>query len=244
MFLDHIVAATQKRLESVREGFTFPFEQALSKKGMSFICEIKKASPSKGLIAADFPYFDIAKDYEAAGAAAISVLTEPDFFQGSGTYLKQISQSVNTPTLRKDFILDEYQIYEAKIWGAAAVLLIAEILEEDTLRRFIHLADRLGLSALVESHSLEQLQKSLRCGARIVGVNNRNLETFEVNLQTARELRTYVPPEVLFVAESGIQTAEDVKMLADCAVDAVLIGESLMRSQDKAAKLRELRSRL
>lgn len=241
MFLDQIVQSTQKRMEAVRAGFSFPFEQALAQPGLSFICEIKKASPSKGVIAAEFPYLEIAKDYEQAGAAAISVLTEPSFFQGSGVYLQEISRSVTTPTLRKDFIIDEFQVYEAKLWGAAAVLLIAEILEEEKLRRLIDLADRLGLSALVESHSLAELEKSLRAGARIVGVNNRNLETFEVDLQTAQTLRAHVPPQVLYVAESGIQTAEDIKALHDCGVDAVLIGETLMRSQDKAEKLRALR---
>ncbi len=244
MFLEKIVASTQKRIEEIHSGFTFPFEAALRQKGLSFICEVKKASPSKGVIAEDFPYLAIAKEYESAGAAAISVLTEPEYFLGSGAYLQEISAAVHTPTLRKDFILDPYQIYEAKLWGAAAVLLIAEILSEEALRGLIRLAESLGLSALVESHSLPELQKSLAAGARVVGVNNRNLETFAVDIGTSLRLREHVPSDILYVAESGFSKPEDLAELQKHGVDAVLMGESLMRSQSITATLQALRSGL
>lgn len=241
MFLDQIIEATEKRMEKIRDSFSFPFYQALSTEGISFICEVKKASPSKGMLDPSYPYLAIAKEYEAAGASAISVLTEPKYFLGSGEHLQDISQQVNTPTLRKDFVIDPYQIYEAKLWGASAVLLIAEILEEETLAQFITLAEHLGLSTLVESHSLPQLQKSLRCGAKIVGVNNRNLETFEVDITTSLKLREYVPDHILYVAESGIHSPQDIQRLTQHGVDAVLIGEAFMRSPDKAVMLRSLR---
>lgn len=241
MFLENIIQSTQQRMNLIHSGFDFPFYQALSSEGMSFICEVKKASPSKGLLAEHYPYLDIAKEYESAGASAISVLTEPDYFLGSGEHLKEISQSAKIPTLRKDFVIDPYQIYEAKVWGASAVLLIAEILDEETLSQLIQLAERLGLSTLVESHSLPQLQKSLRCGAKIVGVNNRNLETFEVDITTSMKLREYVPDKLLYVAESGISSPKDIELLKQSGVDAVLIGEAFMRSPDKTAMLRTLR---
>ncbi len=240
-FLDTIVQATKQRLETVQESFTFPFHTALASEGLSYICEVKKASPSKGLIAPNFAPVDIAKEYEKAGAAAISVLTEPQFFLGSGEYLQNISAEVALPTLRKDFILHPYQIYEAKIWGASAVLLIAELLEAKPLQDYIALIEGLGMSALVESHSYDMLQKSLDCGARIVGVNNRNLKTFEVDIQTCIKLRKHVPPSVLYVAESGIRTREDIQLLEEHDMNAVLIGESLMRSDDKCKMLQSLR---
>lgn len=244
MFLEKIVASTTERVKSIQSNYDFPFQKALQSEGISFICEVKKASPSKGLIAEDFPYRQIALEYQEAGAAAISVLTEPDFFLGSGQYLKEISEIVNTPTLRKDFIIDPLQIHEAKIWGASAVLLISEILEEEKLALFIKLAESLGLSALVESHSLPQLKKSLACGAKIVGVNNRDLTTFEVDINTSLRLREHVPPEVVFVSESGINTPENVALLEKHKVDGVLIGEALMRSPDKKSMLKALRGGL
>lgn len=244
MFLDKIMEHAKKRMDNIKSQFDFPFQKALEQDGMSFICEIKKASPSKGVIAEDFPYLSIAKEYEQTGAAAISILTEPEFFKGSIEYLKEISSAVKTPTLRKDFIIDPYQIYEAKLCGASAVLLIAEILEEEKLKTLLNLAESLGLSVLVESHSLPQLEKSLRCGAKIVGVNNRNLETFEVDLKTSLTLREYVPDDVLYVAESGIKTPKDIKLLSNCGVDGVLIGETLMTSKDKVAMMSKLRSLL
>ncbi len=240
-FLDTIVHATEKRIQAIQENFAFPFQKALATEGLAYICEVKKASPSKGLIAPNFAPVDIAKEYEKAGAAAISVLTEPQFFQGSDEYLQDISAQVALPTLRKDFILHPYQIYEAKIWGASAVLLIAELLEAKFLKEYIALIEALGMSALVESHSYDMLQKSLDCGASIVGINNRNLKTFQVNIRTCLDLRKYVPPSVLYVAESGITTREDIQLLEEHDMDAVLIGESLMRSDDKYKMLQNLR---
>ena len=222
----------------------FPFKKALSDDGISFICECKKASPSKGLIAEDFPYVDIAKAYEQAGASAISVLTEPKWFQGSDRYLKEISEAVSIPCLRKDFTVDEYMIYEAKVLGASAVLLICAILQEDTIRRYLEIADSLGLSALVEAHDAEELAMAVRAGARIIGVNNRNLKDFTVDIHNSIRLQELVPEQVLFVAESGIHTRQDVEELERGRVNGVLIGEQLMRAADKRAMLQELRGRL
>ena len=220
---------------------TFAFEKALRAPGVSFICECKKASPSKGLIAPDFPYLDIAREYEAAGADALSVLTEPKWFLGRDEYLAEIAAAVRIPCLRKDFVVDEYMIFQAKTLGAAAVLLICAILDESRLRDFIAICDELGLSALVEAHDGAEIEKALRCGARIVGVNNRDLKDFSVDTGNSGRLRKYVPDGVLFVAESGIRTAADVSALRAAGVDAVLIGEALMRESDKKAKLAELR---
>ena len=217
----------------------FAFEKALGKEGLSFICECKKASPSKGLIAPDFPYLQIAGEYEKAGADAISVLTEPREFLGSDRYLSDIAAQVRIPCLRKDFTVDEYMLYEAKILGASAVLLICSILDAGRIKEYIALCDKLGLSALVEAHDAEEIQKALRAGARIIGVNNRNLKDFSVNMENSARLRELVPPEVIFVAESGIKEAADVKAAADMGADAVLVGEALMRAADKEAKLRE-----
>lgn len=222
-------------------GETFPFEQALSQTGISFICEVKKASPSKGLIAADFPYLKIAKEYEAAGAAAISVLTEPEYFLGCDRYLEEIAKQVSIPVLRKDFTVDAYQIYEARVLGASAVLLIVALLSDETLRQFLALAHRLGLSALVEAHDETEVKRAICAGARIIGVNNRDLRTFLVDVENSRRLRSLIPDGVLYVSESGIRTAEDVGNLYQNGTDAVLIGETLMRSPDKGAMLANLR---
>lgn len=243
-FLEKIVSSTQKRINDLKSGYDFPFEKALKSEDISFICEVKKASPSKGIIVEHFPYLDIAREYEQAGASAISVLTEPEYFKGSAEYLCEISRTVQIPTLRKDFIIDPLQIYEAKTLGASAVLLIAEILTENMLAELINLAKSLGLSALVESHSLPMLQKSLSAGAKIVGVNNRNLDTFEVDIRTCIKLREHVPNDIIFVAESGISTADDIKLLSKNSVNAVLIGETLMRSANKKVMLEQLRSSL
>lgn len=223
---------------------TFAFENALSKPEISFICECKKASPSKGLIASDFPYLEIAKEYEAAGADCISVLTEPKWFLGSDEYLKEITNTVDVPCLRKDFTVDEYMIYEAKLLGACAVLLICSILTEEQIREYIGICDDLGLSALVEAHDEQEVKTALNAGARIIGVNNRNLKDFTVDTDNSRRLRELIPPEVLFVSESGVRSAEDVKVLREIGADAVLIGETLMRADDKKAKLAELRGML
>lgn len=219
----------------------FTFEQALKKKGISFICECKKASPSKGLIAPEFPYLQIAKDYEAAGADCISVLTEPKWFLGSDEYLKEIAQAVSLPCLRKDFTVDEYMIYEAKLLGASAVLLICSILEKEQIREYLKICDELGLSALVEAHDEAEAEMALNAGAKIIGVNNRNLKDFSVDTGNSRRLRKLIPREVLFVSESGVQTPEDVRSLYEIGADAVLIGETLMRAYDKKAKLAKLR---
>ena len=222
----------------------FRFEKALAKPGLSFICECKKASPSKGLIAADFPYLQIAKEYEAAGADAISVLTEPKWFLGSDRYLEEIASAVSTPCLRKDFTVDEFMIYQAKFLGASAVLLLCAILDDVQLREYLALCDGLGLSALVEAHDEAEVDRALNAGARILGVNNRDLKNFTVDTENSRRLRARIPEDVLFVSESGVRTAEDVARLAAIGADAVLIGETLMRAPDKTAKLRELKGLL
>ena len=220
---------------------TFSFEKALRKPDISFICECKKASPSKGLIAPDFPYLKIAREYEAAGADCISVLTEPKWFLGSEGYLEEIAANVSLPCLRKDFTIDEYMIYEAKLLGASAVLLICSILENEQLKEYLAIADTLGLSALVEAHDEGEIQAALAAGARIVGVNNRNLKDFSVDTGNSMRLRKSVPERVLFVAESGITSAADVQQARNIGADAVLVGETLMRAADKRAKLAELR---
>ena len=219
----------------------FAFERVLKQLGLSFICEIKKASPSKGVISEDFPYLDIARDYERAGADAISCLTEPKWFLGSDQIFQDVRETVSTPMLRKDFTVDEYQIYQAKAMGADAVLLICAILTEKEIRHALALCDELGLSALVEAHDAAELEKAVRAGARIIGVNNRNLKDFSVDTGNSRKLRALAPEGVLFVSESGIQTAEDVRLLRESGVDAVLIGESLMRARDKKAMLDQFR---
>lgn len=219
----------------------FAFENALKKPDIAFICECKKASPSKGLIAPEFPYLSIAREYEAAGADAVSVLTEPKWFLGSDKYLKDIAEAVSIPCLRKDFTVDEYMIYEAKLLGASAVLLICSILSEEQIKEYIGICDGLGLSALVEAHDGEEVEIALRAGARVIGVNNRNLKDFSVDTENSRRLRQMIPPEVLFVSESGVGCAEDVNSLRGIGADAVLIGETLMRAADKKAKLRELK---
>ncbi len=220
---------------------SLPFEATLKRHGMSFICEVKKASPSKGVIAEDFQHIDIARDYEQAGADAISVLTEPEFFFGSSEHLCEIKKYVGVPLLRKDFIIDDYQLYESKLLGADAVLLICALLDTETLRQCLSICDELGLSALVEAHDAAEVRSALTAGARIIGVNNRNLKTFEVDIHNCVQLRPLVPKDILFVAESGIKTAEDVEILRETGVDAVLIGETLMRSTDRKAALRELK---
>lgn len=219
----------------------FPFEKALAKEGMSFICEVKKASPSKGVIAERFPYVEIGREYEAAGADAMSVLTEPFYFQGSNDYLAAIRREVGIPLLRKDFTVDEYMLYEAKKIGADAVLLICAILSPMQLSEYAGIAGELGLSALVEAHDEAEIEMALAAGARIVGVNNRNLKDFTVDISNSIRLREMVPRDILFVSESGMKTREDIARLEENGANAVLIGEAFMRSPDKAAMLRELK---
>lgn len=253
MILDKIIEATKIRVaqekqvespEAVKAAALalpsdtgFPFEAALRQQDFNFICEVKKASPSKGIIAEDFPYLDIAKEYEVAGAAAISVLTEPDFFKGDKKYLQEIASTVKIPVLRKDFIIDEYQIYQAKVWGASAILLICACLDVPTLTKFRELADSLGLSSLVEAHDEKEVQMAIDCGARIIGVNNRNLKDFTVDVQNSVRLRNLVEADVIFVSESGLETPEDIQVLRDNNIGVALMGETFMRSPNKVEKL-------
>ena len=219
----------------------FSFEKALKKDDIAFICECKKASPSKGIIAENFPYLQIAKDYETAGADCISVLTEPKWFLGSDEYLKEIANAVSIPCLRKDFTVDEYMIYQAKLFGASAVLLICSILSESQLKEYIAVCEMLGLSALVEVHDESEIQTALQSGAKIIGVNNRNLKDFSVDTQNSGNLRKLVPNDIIFVSESGVKTSEDVQTLRNIGANAVLVGETLMRAENKKQKLAELR---
>lgn len=235
--LDEI--AEQARARDCDTGF--PFEKALAADGMSFICECKKASPSKGVISEDYPYLQIAHDYEDAGADCISVLTEPTQFQGSDEHLRQIAEAVSIPCLRKDFVVNEYQVYEAKLLGASAVLLICSLLDTDRIGRCIEICDELGMTAVVEAHDANEIVSALNAGARVVGVNNRDLKDFSVNLDTSVNLRALVPDTTIYLAESGITSPEDVERLRDANVDAVLVGETLMRAEDKKARLTQLR---
>lgn len=230
----------KKQALSIEINNDFPFEKELAKSGISYICEVKKASPSKGIIAKDFPYVQIAKEYEKAGASAISVLTEPKWFKGDNAYLKEISQNVNIPLLRKDFTVCEYQIYEAKTLGASAVLLICALLDTDTINKWIKICDSLGMSALVEAHTEEEVMSAIDAGARVIGVNNRNLKDFTVDLTTCTRLRKLVPGHILFVGESGIKTNDNIEKLRKSGVNGVLIGETLMRNPDKKSALEKL----
>lgn len=238
------LAEIRRQAEGMPKG-DFQFERALSNPGcpggLAFICECKKASPSKGLIAPDFPYLQIAKDYEAAGGDAISVLTEPKWFLGSDEYLREIAAAVRIPCLRKDFTVDEYMIYEAKLLGASAVLLICSILSESKVKEYLAVCDGLGLSALVEAHDEAEVEMALRAGARVIGVNNRNLKDFTVDTDNSRRLRQMIPRSVIFVSESGVAGPEDVRRLREIGADAVLVGETLMRAADKKARLAQLR---
>jgi len=253
LILDRIVEATKIRVAQEKQVETpeavkaaalalpsdtgFPFEAALRQQDFNFICEVKKASPSKGIIAEHFPYLEIAKEYEVAGAAAISVLTEPDFFKGDKKYLQEIARTVKIPVLRKDFIIDEYQIYQAKVWGASAILLICACLDVPTLTKFRELADSLGLSSLVEAHDEHEVQMAIDCGARIIGVNNRNLKDFTVDVQNSVRLRNLVENDVIFVSESGLETPEDIQVLRENNIGVALMGETFMRSPNKVEKL-------
>lgn len=254
--LEKIAETTAKRVETLKKSTDieqyrnkalniktepFLFEKALKRDNISFICEIKKASPSKGIIAEDFPYLEIAKEYEKAGADAISVLTEPEYFMGSAEYLEQTVKTVRTPVLRKDFIIDEIQIYETKIIGASGMLLICALLDEKTLAKYMEIADESGISCLVEAHNEEEIKKALNAKARIIGVNNRNLKDFTVDVRNSINLRKYVPNDIIFVSESGIKTREQITELEKNNVNAVLIGETFMRSKDKTSELRILR---
>lgn len=228
------------RIRPRRTGF--PFARALEQDGMSFICEVKKASPSKGVISEDFPYLDIAKEYESMGASAISVLTEPRHFKGSDRYLEEIADTVNTPVLRKDFVIDEYQVYRAKEIGASAVLLIAAILDDRRLAQYRELAESLGMSALVEAHTAEEVERAVSSGASIIGVNNRDLATFQVDIGNSIRLRDRIPDGITCVSESGVKGHEEISRLRDAGYDAVLVGEAFMRSPDRRALIEEMRA--
>lgn len=218
----------------------FEFEKALRKNELSFICEVKKASPSKGIIAQDFPYLDIAKEYENAGAAAISCLTEPKWFMGSDKYLSEIAENVSIPVLRKDFTVSDYQLYEAKVLGADTVLLICALLDTDTIKEYISICDTLGISALVEAHDENEVASALKAGARIIGVNNRNLKDFTVDVNNSTRYRQMIPEDIIFVSESGITSHKDIEVLLKNKTNAVLIGETFMRADNKKAVLEEL----
>lgn len=254
--LDEIAAYTKERIAAEKEKIPFRelrsfaesipddgfrFEKALKKDDITFICECKKASPSKGVIAEEFPYLTIADEYDKAGADAISVLTEPKWFMGQDAYLQEIAEQVSIPCLRKDFTIDEYMIFQAKASGASAVLLIVSLLPGDVLREYREIADSLGLSALVEAHDEAEIETALDSGARIIGVNNRNLKDFSVDTSNSKRLREMVPPELVFVAESGIKTADDVSAMREIGVDALLVGETLMRADDKGKMLEQLK---
>jgi len=262
MILDELAELTRKRIAADKEKISpeelrrlaekmaaedgkagFPFEAALRKPGLSVIAEVKKASPSKGVIAEDFPYLEIAEEYEAAGADCISCLTEPDRFRGSDIYLKEIAGRVRIPVLRKDFTVDTYMIDQAKVLGASAVLLIAAILSDREMAEFFSYADGLGLSCIFEAHDEEEVERCLGAGARIVGVNNRNLKDFTVDVGTSLRLRSMVPGNVLYISESGIAAPKDVKLLYENGTDAVLVGEMLMRSSDKTGLIAEMKQR-
>lgn len=257
--LDELAAFARKRVEKAKKNISleelkakalslpkgnFEFEKALQKNDIAFICECKKASPSKGLIAPDFSYLQIAKEYEEAGADCISVLTEPERFLGSDEYLREIAANVSIPCLRKDFTVDEYMIYEAKVLGAKAVLLICSILTEEQITDYIKICDELGISALVEAHDENEVKAAISAGARIIGVNNRNLKDFTVDTENSKRMREFVPNDIIFVSESGVKSTEDVAHLCEIGADAVLIGETLMRAENKNAKLKELRGML
>ena len=239
--LEKIAEKTRERINAKLVDDGADFENVLKFGGVSFICEVKKASPSLGVICEDFDYLKIAEEYEAAGASALSVLTEPYYFQGHDRYLSEIGECVKLPLLRKDFIISEYMIYESKFIGASAVLLICAILDDAELASYIKIAGDLGLAVLVETHDELEIKRALDCGAEIIGVNNRDLRTFEVDIKLSERLRRYIPDDKIFVSESGIKMREDIKRLEDIGVHAVLIGETLMRSEDKKAELAKLR---
>lgn len=255
MILDKLTESTKIRIEKEKRVIpldivkemafgmpkgNFSFEKVIAEEDFSFICEVKRASPSKGMIVEEFPYVQIAKDYEEAGASCISVLTEPDYFKGDKEYLKEISENVTVPLIRKDFIIDEYMIYDAKIHGASCVLLICSLLDKETMEKYIEICDNLGMSALVEAHDEEEIQKAIEAGARMIGVNNRDLKTFTVDIGNSERLRKLVPDNILFIAESGIKTNADINRLRKAKVNGVLIGETFMKAENKKEMLQKL----
>lgn len=258
MILDRIIASTAARVAFKKQDSVykaqvyslisevsakgFGFEKSLGSTGLSFICEVKKASPSKGIIAEDFPYLHIAQEYRDGGADALSVLTEPDYFLGDMEYLREIRKQAVIPVLQKDFIIDEFQIYEAAAAGADAILLICAVLERERISRFIRIAGEFGISCLAETRNEREIGMALDCGAKVIGVNNRNLQTFEVDLRTSEKLRLQVPEDKIFVSESGIESLPDIRYMKEIGADAVLVGETLMRSNDRSGLLREMKA--
>ncbi|MCR4869333.1 MAG: indole-3-glycerol phosphate synthase TrpC [Lachnospiraceae bacterium] len=255
--LDEIAEKTRQRIDEAKKQISYEellerarmkasasqvpsFLEALKKPGISYICEVKKASPSKGVIAKEFPYLEIAADYEKAGASAVSCLTEPNYFKGSDRYLEEITETIHLPVLRKDFFVDPYMIAQARLLGASAVLLIVSLLTKKELKTYFNLTEELGMDALFEAHNEEEIRIAIECGAKIIGVNNRNLKDFTVDPHNSVNLRKYAPKDVVFVAESGIKTHKDIKLLQENGIDAVLIGETLMKAKDKTKKLQEL----
>lgn len=256
MILDELASYARERVEMNKQNISleemikkaralpvgkFAFENALADQIPAVICEVKKASPSKGIISKEFSYIDIAKEYERIGATCISVLTEPKWFLGSDEIFREIREVVTLPMIRKDFTVDEYQIYEAKVMGADAILLICALLDTDTVKRYLKICDSLGMTALVETHNFDEIQSAIEAGARVLGVNNRNLKDFTVNLDHASNLKAFVPEGIIFVAESGIVTVEDGQKLLHNGADALLIGEALMRSDNKQLFIKEIK---
>jgi indole-3-glycerol phosphate synthase/phosphoribosylanthranilate isomerase/anthranilate synthase/indole-3-glycerol phosphate synthase/phosphoribosylanthranilate isomerase len=257
MFLDRIVAQTridlelrkreqpQEELERRAAAQPAPLDlyEALcagSRPAIRLIAEVKHASPSKGLLAPHLDPVEVARIYEGNGAVAISALTEPHFFLGSPEYLSAIKRAVHVPVLRKDFIFDDYQVYESRAWGADAILLICAILDDGQLRRLLTLAQSLGMCCLVETHTAEEAQQAVEAGANIIGINSRDLVTFEIHPHLARDLRPLIPSDRVVVAESGIHNAADARRLAQCDVQAMLVGESLVVSDDIPAQMHML----
>lgn len=258
MILDDLVAATKQRL--VEEKKQVPLielkqqaqqipnrdSQTIINKFLEpklhFIGEIKKSSPSKGTIVDDFPYMKIAQEYQDAKIDAISILTEPTYFQGKLAYLKEISKTSNVPLLRKDFTIDPYMIYQAKVAGASLILLIVAILDDEELISYLKLSQKLGLAALVEVHNENELQRALKANAKIIGVNNRNLKDFTVDINNSLKLRPLVPKQIPFITESGIKTSADIKKLKRAQVNGVLIGETFMKAPDRVKIIQKFQS--
>lgn len=256
MILDELAAHAKARVETAKQAKPleelraqalrlpkgdFRFERAVKKGRAALICELKKASPSKGVISEDFPYLEIARDYAAGGADCLSCLTEPKWFLGSDTIFREVRGEVSLPMLRKDFTVDEYQLYEVKLLGADAALLLCALLDTKTIARYLAVCEELGITAVVEAHDAEEIGSAVAAGARVIGVNNRNLKDFTVDLSNAGALRRLIPPGILFIAESGVRTPMDVKTLREAGADAVLIGEALMRAPDRRAALAAFR---
>lgn len=231
----------KERALSAGKGSGYKFYEAIEKPGLSFICEVKKASPSKGIIDPVFDYLKIASEYEKAGADAISCLTEPKWFLGSDEIFCRIRSKVATPMIRKDFVVDEYQLYQARLMGADCVLLICALLDTDTISRYLKICEDLGLAALVETHDENEISSAVSAGARMIGVNNRNLKDFSVNLDNAARLRDKIPSDLLYVAESGVTSPADAALLRAAGADGLLVGEALMRAEDKASFLTSMR---